>query len=92
MKRHRDRRSLERVPRARRTPRLATGLVSRPGRVDRRGAGGVADESALALLSDVLIGDSHWTMPEIRRLITMRELAERGRWHVEGQDGGASSS
>ena len=51
----------------------------------------MADEGALALLSDVLIGESDWTMAEVRRLISMRELAERGRWRAEGPDGGASS-
>jgi hypothetical protein len=45
------------------------------------------DGDALALLSDVLLGDSEWTLAEVRRLIRMRELAELGRWQADGLDG-----
>lgn len=38
------------------------------------------------LLSEVLIGDSAWTMAEVQRLISMREVAELGRWRVAGLD------
>lgn len=52
----------------------------------------MADEGALALLSDVLIGDSHWTMTELRRLISMRELSERGRWRLGALDDDGAST
>ncbi len=89
MDRHRDRRSLERVPRARGTRAAATG--PRTDRAERRRAGAMVDEGALALLSDVLIGDSHWTMPEIRRLIALRERSHGGRWSVGSPDDGAGA-
>jgi hypothetical protein len=40
----------------------------------------MADEGALSLLTDILIGDSHWTMAEVRRLIVLRERSASGRW------------
>jgi hypothetical protein len=50
------------------------------------GPGDALDGGTLALLSDVLIGDSEWTIAEVRRLIRMRELADRGRWRANGLD------
>lgn len=45
-----------------------------------------ADGAALALLFDVLVGDSAWTTAEVGRLISMREAAALGRWRVAGLD------
>jgi len=44
------------------------------------------------LLSDILVGDSAWTMEEVQRLISMREVAELGRWRVEGLDDEGASA
>jgi hypothetical protein len=48
------------------------------------------DETAIALLADILVGERDWTLAEIRQLIALRESAERGRFRVPGLDGGAS--
>lgn len=84
MKRHGDRGSLKSVPARQRGHRRAAG---RSIRLNAPGdQGGAADGAALALLSEVLIGDSPWTMGEVRGLIWLRELAERGRWSADGLD------
>ena len=91
MNRQRNRRSFVSVTRTRRIrpPRAAR----RPGRTDRRGpAGPAADEAALALLSEILIGDRAWSMAEVERLISMRESAQRGRWRVAGTDDHGASA
>jgi len=90
MNRQRNRRSPATVNRARRIrpPRAA----SRLGRTDRRRpAGPAADAAALALLSEILIGDRAWSMAEVERLISMRESAQRGRWRVAGADDNGAS-
>lgn len=56
-----------------------------------RPPGTSTDGAILAFLSEVLIGDSAWTMPEVRRLIAMRELAELGRWRAGSLDDGAGT-
>ena len=61
--------------------------MSQLGRTDRlRPTSPVADQVALAFLSEILIGDRVWTMAEVRHLISMREAAEFGRWRVAGPD------
>jgi len=85
MNRQRNRRSPVSVYRARRIrPRRDTSSLTRPDR--HRPASASPDGAVLALLSEVLIGDSAWTMAEVRRLISMREVAELGRWRVAGLD------
>jgi hypothetical protein len=42
-------------------------------------------------LSEILIGDSAWTVDEVQRLISMRESAELGQWRRAGLDDGASA-
>ena len=65
---------------------------SPPSRPDqRRPAGGSAESAALSLLSELLIGDSEWTIAEVQRLIAVRDLAELGRWRVAGLDDEAAS-
>ena len=44
------------------------------------------DRGVLSLLSEVLIGDSTWTMAEVQRLVAVRDLAELGRWRAAGLD------
>jgi len=85
MNRQRNRRSPSSVYRARHIrPRRDTSSLTRPDR--RRPASASGDGAVLALLSEVLIGDSAWTMTEVQRLISMREVAELGRWRVAGLD------
>jgi len=75
------------VNRARRT--RPTHAAIRPGRADRlRPETPAADEAALAFLAEILVGDREWTVAEVRRLISMRESAELGRWRA-GPDGGS---
>ncbi len=67
--------------------------ASRPGRTDRRPASiPAADEAALAFLSEILIGDSSWTLAEVQGLISMRESADRGRWRIAGPDEDGASA
>ncbi len=82
MKRHRDRGSLQSIPVGRGHPQRGRRAI----RVGDRAGTAALDGAALALLSDVLIGDRPWTMAELRGLIWMRELAERGRWRSNGLD------
>ena len=56
------------------------------GRARRPPASPAADEAALALLSEILVGDSAWTMAEVQQLVSMREAAELGRWRVAEPD------
>lgn len=52
-----------------------------------RGPGGRPAEAAvLSLLSELLIGDTTWTMAEVQRLVVVRDLAELGRWRAAGSD------
>jgi hypothetical protein len=67
-----------------------TSPLTRRGR--RRPASASADAAVLALLSEILIGESAWTMAEVQRLISMREVAELGRWRVAGLDDEGASA
>jgi hypothetical protein len=80
----RNRRSSVNVNRARRIRPMRT--ASPPTSASRTPSSPAADGTALALLFDILVGDSAWTMAEVRRLISMRESAELGRWRVAGLD------
>jgi hypothetical protein len=51
-----------------------------------------ADGSVLALLSELLIGDSTWTMAQVQRLVAVRDLAELGRWRAGGLDDDGASA
>jgi hypothetical protein len=63
------------------------------GRTNRRSAPiAAADQAALAFLSEILLGDSSWTLAEVQGLISMRESAELGRWRVAGPDDDAVSA
>jgi hypothetical protein len=91
MNRQRKPRSLGRssnAPRFRtsRATRSATSAGQwRPGRTTGEGA-------ILSLLSELLIGDSAWTMAEVRRLVVVRDLAELGRWRASGLDDEGASA
>ena len=91
MNRQRNRRSCVSVTRTRRIRPMHA--ASQLGRTDRRSAPiPAADEAALAFLSEILIGDSGWTLAEVQGLISMRESAELGRWRVPGPDDDAASA
>ncbi len=63
------------------------GAPSPPSRADqRRPRSGCAEGAVLTLLSELLSGDSEWTIAEVQRLIAVRDLAELGRWRVAGLD------
>jgi hypothetical protein len=49
-----------------------------------------ADGGVLSLLSDLLLGDSSWTMAEVQRLVAVRDLAQLGRWRAAGLDDGGA--
>ncbi len=91
MNRQRSSRSLVSANRPRRIrPRHA---ATRLTRTDRRPpASPAAEGAALALLSDILVGDHAWTMAEVGRLISMRESAELGQWRVAGPDDDGASA
>ncbi len=72
------------VNRSRRIRSMHT--ARQPSRTDRRPPAPAAEETALAFLSEILIGDRAWTIAEVRRLISMRESAELGHWRVTGSD------
>jgi hypothetical protein len=57
------------------------------GSADRPPASPATDEAALLFLSDILIGDRDWTLAEVRRLISLRDAARRGRRRAAGSDG-----
>lgn len=91
MNRQRNRRPPGGVCRARRIrPRRDTSSLTRPDR--RRPPSASADGAVLALLSDVLTGDSAWTLAEVQRLISMREFVELGGWGVAGLDDEGASA
>ena len=91
MYRQRNRRPSGSVCRARRVrPRRDTSSLTRPH--PPRPLSASADGAVLGLLSDVLTGDSAWTMAEVQRLIALREFAELGRWRDEGLDDVATSA
>ena len=75
-----------------RPPRVGPKRRARPlAREDgRRPRVASADGAILSLLSDVLIGDSAWTLAEVRRLVVVRDLAELGRWRAAGLDDGGA--
>ena len=51
--------------------------MSPPKRADNgRPRGRSADGAVISFLSEVLIGDSIWTMAEVQRLIAVRDLVE----------------
>lgn len=84
MNRHDNRRSSVNVNRARHSrPIQAAGPLARTRGTRARPA---VDEAALALLFDILVGDSAWTTAEVGHLISMRESADLGRWRVAGLD------
>ncbi len=78
MNRDRNRRSLVGADRARRRQPMRAATPLRRA-VRRPPALPATEEAALAFLSDILVGDSAWTMDEVQRLISMREVAELGR-------------
>lgn len=91
MNRQRKLQSLTGVNRARRIRPIHA--ASRPNRIDRpRAASPAADEAALALLSEILVGERDWTMAEVQHLIAMRESADLGRWRVAGLDDDGASA
>jgi hypothetical protein len=45
-----------------------------------------AQAASMALLSEVLVGDTGWSLAEVQRLIAVRDLADLGRWRVAGLD------
>jgi hypothetical protein len=91
MNRQRKSRPFRRVsdaPRIRpmRTPSSATRAAN------RRPVSSPADGAVLALLSELLIGDSTWTMAQVQRLFAVRDLAELGRWRAGGLDDAGAST
>ncbi len=78
MNRQRTRRPFVGANRAPRIRRMHA--ASRPARPDLRPrAVRAGEDAAIALLSEILIGDCTWTLAEVRRLIEIRESAEAGR-------------
>jgi hypothetical protein len=75
-------------------PRIRpTRATSAPTRAGHRPTGSASAEGAvLVLLSELLIGDSAWTMAQVQRLVSMRDLAELGRWRVAGLDDEGASA
>jgi hypothetical protein len=53
-----------------------------------RGLGPEAAANLTAYLCGLPVGEAHWTLAEINRLLFLRELARGGRW---GLDDGAGS-
>jgi hypothetical protein len=92
MNRERSPRSFGRSSNAPRIRPIRT--TRRPASADhRRPPVGSADGAILSLLSEVLIGDSAWTLAEVQRLVAVRDLAELGRWRAAGlDDDGATAS
>ena len=79
MNRQRNRRPLVGANRARRLRplRQASPLAHIDRLAPARPAG---DGAALAFLAEILVGDPDWTLAEVRRLISLREVAaELGR-------------
>jgi hypothetical protein len=91
MNRQRNRRLLATVHHARRIRPMPA--ASQRSLTDRRPpASPVADEMALAFLSEILAGERAWTTVEVQRLISMREAAQAGRWRETGLDDEAAIS
>jgi hypothetical protein len=44
-------------------------------RIDRQPGAPTADQGVLAFLSQVLIGDSEWSLAEVRQLVALRDRA-----------------
>jgi hypothetical protein len=86
MNRQRNTRSSGRASGApRRRPPLA---MSPPERADHgRPRGRSADGAVISFLSEVLIGDSIWTLAEVQRLIDVRDLVEVVRRPSDELDG-----
>jgi hypothetical protein len=91
MNRRSDSRSFRRDSRA---PRISPARASSPPKRSdhRRPAVTSAEGAVLSLLSDVLIGDSEWTIAEVQRLIALRDLADLGRWRAAGLDDEGASA
>ena len=90
MNRQPSRRSVVGAKPARRIrPPRAANLPGHPDHL--RPAVPEADRAALALLSDILVGEREWTVGEVRRLLSMRDAAELGRWRT-GPDGDAAGA
>ena len=49
--------------------------VRRVRRLDRQPAVAQADTGVLTFLSQVLVGDSEWSLAEVRQLVALRERA-----------------
>lgn len=45
-----------------------------------------------AWISGLDVGDVSWTLPEVNRLLFLRELGRRGHWTDDGGDGSGPSS
>jgi hypothetical protein len=91
MNRQRNRRSCVSVNHTRRIqPMHAASQLSRTDR--RLPPSSAAEQAALAFLSEILIGDSSWTLAEVQGLISMRESAELGRWRIPGPDDDGASA
>jgi hypothetical protein len=59
---------------------------SPPAHTDLRPGSTAADGAVISFLSDVLTGDSTWTMGEVQRVVVVRDLAKLGRWRASGLD------
>jgi hypothetical protein len=44
------------------------------------------DGAAVSFLSEVLTGETSWTMAEVQRLIVVHDLARMGRWRASTLD------
>jgi len=75
-------------------PRIRTSRATKSAtHADQWRSGRTTGEGAiLSLLSELLIGDSAWTMAEVRRLVVVRDLAELGRWRASGLDDEGASA
>ena len=64
-----------------------------PSHAHDRGPESASTEAAvLSLLTELLIGDSAWTMAEVQRLVAVRDRAVLGRWRAARfDDDGASA-
>jgi len=75
------------VGRASGAPRVRTARTAAPSARTDVPAGTSAPEGAvISFLSEVLVGDSSWTMAEVQRLVVVRDLADLGRWRATGLD------
>ena len=75
------------VGRASGAPRVRPARTAAPSAGADIPAGSSAPEGAvISFLSEVLVGDSSWTMAEVQRLVVVRDLADLGRWRATGLD------